>query len=289
MKKQQSNQQRLIIPSNGEMYDAIGNRDQSYDGVFFYGVVTTGVYCRPSCAARLANPENVRYFSDAESAGQAGFRPCKRCKPDNHGRDVERLIDVARYINTHSDEKLTLASLSKQVNLSPTRFQKSFKAAFGVSPKEFQDAARLGLLKTALKDGDGVTGAIFSAGFGSTSRVYGEAARNMGMTPAAYRAGGAGEKIFYASRSTSLGPLLMAATERGVCFAQFGERIIDDLSIGHFQFNGCGCTGTGCPGKFRFKRFAFGRGPGSRLRFDSQWDQERKGCCDQGLGFIHYR
>ena len=228
MKKQQSNQQRLIIPSNGEMYDAIGNRDQSYDGVFFYGVVTTGVYCRPSCAARLANPENVRYFSDAESAGQAGFRPCKRCKPDNHGRDVERLIDVARYIDTHSDEKLTLASLSKQVNLSPTRFQKSFKAAFGVSPKEFQDAARLGLLKTALKDGDGVTGAIFSAGFGSTSRVYGEAARNMGMTPAAYRAGGAGEKIFYASRSTSLGPLLMAATERGVCFVQFGESV-DEL------------------------------------------------------------
>lgn len=228
MSKQSSNQQRLIIPTKGEMYEAIGNRDQFYDAVFFYGVVTTGVYCRPSCAARLANPENVRYFSDTESAARAGFRPCKRCKPDNHAQDVERLVDIARYIDTHSDEKLTLASLSKQVGLSPTRFQKAFKAAFGVSPKEYQDAARLGQLKTALKDGDEVTGAIFSAGFGSTSRVYGEAARNMGMTPAAYRAGGAGENISYASRSTSLGPLLMAATERGVCFAQFGDSV-DEL------------------------------------------------------------
>ncbi len=228
MKKQQSNQQRLIIPTKGEMYAAISKRDQSHDGVFFYGVVTTGVYCRPSCAARLANPENVRYFSDTDSAAQAGFRPCKRCKPDNHVRDVERLIEIARYIDAHSGEKLTLASLSKLVGLSAARFQKTFKTAFGVSPKEYQDAARLDLLKTALKDGDGITSAIYSAGFGSTSRVYGETARNMGMTPAAYRAGGAGEKISYASRSTSLGPLLMAATERGVCFAQFGDSV-DEL------------------------------------------------------------
>lgn len=228
MKTRQSKQQRLIIPSNKEMYDAIGNRDHSYDGVFFYGVVTTGVFCRPSCAARLANADNVRYFSETVAAAQAGFRACKRCKPESHVRDVERLIDVARYIDAHADEKLTLASLSKQLNLSPTRFQKSFKAAFGVSPKEYQDAARLAALKTALKEGDEVTAAIYSAGFGSTSRVYGEAARNMGMTPTAYRSGGVGEKISYASRSTSLGPLLMAATERGVCFAQFGESV-DEL------------------------------------------------------------
>jgi len=223
MSKQQSTLRRLVIPSKAEMYDAIKNRDESYDGTFFYGVVTTGIFCRPSCAARLANLENVRFFSDTDAAILAKFRPCKRCRPDSAHRGAQDLIDVARYIETHSELKLTLADLSKQVGLSPTRFQKRFKATFSVSPKEYQDAARLGTLKNALKNGDEITGAIFSAGFGSTSRVYGEASRNMGMTPAAYRAGGEGETIFYALRTTSIGPLLMAATERGVCFAQFAE------------------------------------------------------------------
>ena len=216
-------QSQLTVPSGEQMYSAIANRDSSYDGHFYYGVVTTGVFCKPSCAARLANRENIRYFSDPESAVAAGFRPCKRCRPDDLQRDVDELVAIARYIETHADDRLTLASLSAKADLSPSRFQKKFKAAFGVSPKEYQDAARLDSFKNALKDGDNVTGAIFSAGFGSTSRVYGEAARNMGMTPAAYRAGGEGEKICYAYRETALGPMMMAATARGVCFAQFGE------------------------------------------------------------------
>lgn len=214
---------QLTVPSNAQMYAAVANRDAAYDGSLYYGVVTTGVFCKPSCAARLANRENVRFFSDVESASLAGFRPCKRCRPDNLERDVEKLIKIARYIEAHADDRLTLADLAKKARLSPTGLQKSFKAAFGVSPKEYQDACRLDRLKSALKRGDDVTGAIFSAGFGSTSRVYGEAPRNMGMTPKTYRAGGAGEKIFYAYRNSSLGSLLMAATERGVCFAQFGD------------------------------------------------------------------
>lgn len=214
---------RLTIPSDGELHAAIAKRDVSYDGAFFYGVVTTGVFCKPSCASRPANRENIRLFSDTETAVRAGFRPCKRCRPDNLRRELEKMIKIARYIETHADDRLTLAVLSKKANLSASRFQKAFKSTFGVSPKEYQDASRLDRFKSALKKGDNVTGAIFSAGFGSTSRVYGEVARSMGMTPAAYRAGGAGEQIFYAYRDSSLGPLLMAATERGVCFAQFGE------------------------------------------------------------------
>ena len=223
MHPQKKGQLRLVVPSNDEMYAAITNRDKAYDAVFYYGVVTTGVFCKPSCASRPANRENVRFFSDVESAAIAGFRPCKRCRPDNLTRDLDRMIEVARYIEAHSEDRLTLADLSKKANLSPSRLQKAFKSTFGVSPKEYQDAHRLSQLKGALKKGDNVTGAIYTAGFGSSSRVYGEAARNMGMTPAAYRAGGTGECIYYAYRNSSLGPLMMAATERGVCFAQFGD------------------------------------------------------------------
>jgi len=205
------------------MYDAIRNRDASYDGRFYYGVVTTGVFCLPSCSARLANRDNVRFFGDAKSALAAGFRACRKCRPEQPGNRIDDLIELARHIQAHADERLTLADLSRRAGLSESRLQKKFKSVFGVSPKAYQDAARLGRLKSALKDGEDVTGAIFSAAYGSTSRVYGEAARSMGMTPSVYRAGGEGERIFYAFRESALGPLMMAATDRGVCFAQFGD------------------------------------------------------------------
>ncbi|MXZ61375.1 MAG: methylated-DNA--[protein]-cysteine S-methyltransferase [Acidobacteria bacterium] len=149
--------------------------------------------------------------------------PNTLCRPGTPESRMTRLVAAARYIESHAEERLTLRELAGQVGLSPSRFQRVFKAAFGVSPKAWQDAARMKRLKTALKEGDDVTGAIFSAGFGSLSRVYGERVRNIGMTPGAYRAGGAGETIAYASRETALGALLMAATERGVAFVQFGE------------------------------------------------------------------
>jgi len=223
MSNSQSATRQLVIPSREQMFAALSARDAAYDGVFFYAVVTTGIYCRPSCAARPARPENVRFFAAAEDAVAAGFRPCKRCRPDRAGADIEHLVAIARHIDRHADEKLTLSTLAKKARLSPARFQKSFKAAFGVSPKQYQDGVRLQRFKGALRDGEDVTGAIFGAGFGSTSRVYGAAARNLGMTPAAYRSGGSGERIHFACRESALGPLMLAATERGVCFAQFGD------------------------------------------------------------------
>jgi AraC family transcriptional regulator of adaptative response/methylated-DNA-[protein]-cysteine methyltransferase len=223
MQRSMTEQLQQTVPTTEQMHAAIRNRDAAYDGRFFFGVVTTGVYCRPSCPSRPAKPGNVRFFADAETAAAAGFRPCMKCKPDEFGREVEKLVGVARYIESHANERLTLAQLARKAGLSEGRFRKVFKAAFGVSPKSYQDAVRLELLKGSLKDGDDVAGAIFGAGFGSTSRVYGEAARNMGMTPAAYRAGGKGEQIYFAYRKSAMGPLMMAATARGVCFAQFGE------------------------------------------------------------------
>lgn len=213
----------MPMPSEREMRAAIAARDRTCDGRFIYAVVTTGVFCRPSCASRPARPENVRFFPDTDSALAAGFRPCRRCRPTAAEPGLARLADIARYIEAHAEECLTLGGLAKRADLSPSRFQRVFKAAFGVSPKAYQDAVRIKRFKAALKEGDDVTGAIFSAGFGSVSRVYGESVHRIGMTPRAYRAGGAGETIAYAYRSTALGNALMAATGRGVCFVQFGK------------------------------------------------------------------
>ncbi|HEX3848037.1 MAG TPA: helix-turn-helix domain-containing protein, partial [Steroidobacteraceae bacterium] len=134
-------------------------------------------------------------------------------------RVVQRMQELARYIDEHAAEALPLAQLGRRAHLSPTHLQRTFKAIVGVSPKAYQDAARLKQLKSGLKSGKSVIDAIGEAGFESTSRVYGHAPRSLGMTPSAYRSGGAGERIVHAYRRTALGPLLMAATERGVCFA----------------------------------------------------------------------
>jgi AraC family transcriptional regulator of adaptative response/methylated-DNA-[protein]-cysteine methyltransferase len=130
---------------------------------------------------------------------------------------------LAEFIDSHADEPLSLENLARQAHWSPAHLQRTFKAVLGVSPKAYHDAARLRLLKGSLKAGKSVLEAIDGAGFQSTSRVYARGTRNLGMTPSAYRAGGAGETISYAFRNTALGPLLMAATDRGVCFAQFGS------------------------------------------------------------------
>ena len=212
------------MPSETIMRRALAARDAAFDGAFVYGVVTTGVYCRPSCASRPAKPANVRFFLDPDAADRAGLRPCKRCKPRAaHDRAVERMQSLARYIEAHAEEPLSLKKLSTRVHLSPTHLQRTFKNVMGISPKALHDAARLSLLKGALRAGKSVLESITEAGFQSTSRVYGHAMRNLGMKPSTYRQGGEGETIAYAYRDSALGALVMAATMRGVCFAQFGS------------------------------------------------------------------
>lgn len=135
---------------------------------------------------------------------------------------LNKFIELARYIAANADEQLTLAMLAARVHLSPSRFQRVFKSIFGVSPKKFQQAARSDRFKALLRDGSDITEAIYAAGYGSSSRVYGQTMHNIGMTPKRYRSGGKGEALTWACRDTALGPILMAATDRGVCFAQFG-------------------------------------------------------------------
>ena len=138
-------------------------------------------------------------------------------------KTLQKFIDLARFIADHAEQTLTLEKLSARVHLSPSRMQRVFKSIFGVTPKRFQQAARSEGFRQLLRDGTGITDAIYQSGYGSTSRVYGQPMHNMGMTPKSYRAGGAGEAITWACRETVLGPILMAATAQGVCFAQFGE------------------------------------------------------------------
>jgi AraC family transcriptional regulator of adaptative response/methylated-DNA-[protein]-cysteine methyltransferase len=212
------------MPAENLMRKAVAERDEYLDGAFVYGVATTGVYCRPSCKSRPAKAMNLRFFAGPEAAELAGFRACKRCQPRASATSTTKLMQsLAKYIDQHADQPLSLQRLSEQAHLSPTHLQRMFKAILGVSPKAYHDAARLRLLKSSLKAGKSVLDAIGDAGFQSTSRIYGHASRSLGMAPAAYRAGGAGETIAYAYRATALGPLLMAATTRGVCFAQFGR------------------------------------------------------------------
>ena len=220
--------------SEMEMQTAVTTRDAAYDGKFFYGVITTGIFCKPSCSSRAAKAENQRFFTKIETAISAGFRPCKRCCPTNENPQIDGLIGIARHIEKHADEKLTLSDLADKVGLSSSRLQRVFKQFFGVSPKAYQDNIRMLRFKKSLKKGEGVTDSIMASGYGSISRVYGEASRNIGMTPKAYRAGGADEIITYACRETALGLVLMAATDKGVCFVQFGdsqESLITQLQV----------------------------------------------------------
>lgn len=199
-------------------------REKAADGTFVYGVKTTGVFCRPSCPSRQAKRENVRFFAGPDEAQAAGFRPCRRCHPAAAQEPASSLMQaMAAYIAAHAEESLPLTRLADEAGMSPAHFQRAFKAALGVSPRDYQAAQRLARFKAALRQGEGVLEAGFEAGFGSTSRVYEAADGSLGMTPSAYRAGGAGEVITHALRETALGPLMMAATPRGVCFVQFGE------------------------------------------------------------------
>ena len=207
-------------------WQAVQERDASRDGDFYYGVLTTGVYCRPSCPSRRPLRRNVRFYATPAAAEADGLRACKRCRPlENRAdrRTVARIEQLCRYIEAHAQDTLPLETLAQQAHLSPFHLQRQFKAVTGVSPKQYVDACRLRALRQGLRGGSSVTRAIHDAGFGSASRVYERAATRLGMTPKQYRAGGAGVAISWAASRTPLGLLMMGASDRGLCFVQFGD------------------------------------------------------------------
>jgi AraC family transcriptional regulator of adaptative response/methylated-DNA-[protein]-cysteine methyltransferase len=214
------------LVSDDLMWSAVQARDGAFDGKFFFGVMTTGVYCRPSCAGRLPLRKNVRFFEDAGSAERAGLRACRRCRPNEAPLAVQhaaRIRELADFIRGHSDEALTLSRLAARAGLSAFHLQRSFKAVMGVTPKLFMDACRLEALKGELRTDGRVTDAIYEAGFGSSSRVYEKVDTHLGMTPAQYRARGEGIAISWAAVDSALGRMMIGATDRGICFVQFAD------------------------------------------------------------------
>jgi len=201
-------------------------RDARQDGRFVFAVRTTGIYCRPSCPSRRPRRDSVEFFSDPRQAERAGYRACLRCKPTEISAQA-RSVMRARQLLDEAEGLLTLAELSKRVGVSPFHLQRLFKRATGLSPREYQSARRIQQVKHGLRKGDDVTTALYDAGFGSPSRLYEKANQQLGMTPGAYRRGGAGMNVQYAIVPSPLGRLLVAATVRGLCAVRFGESALE--------------------------------------------------------------
>jgi AraC family transcriptional regulator, regulatory protein of adaptative response / methylated-DNA-[protein]-cysteine methyltransferase len=206
-------------------WEAVVARDASFEGQFYYSVATTGIYCRPGCAARLPKRENVHFHETREDAEAAGFRPCRRCKPDQLSLGelhAGKIAQACRLIET-ADEAPKLDDLAEAVGLSPYHFHRIFKQALGVTPKAYATAHRAKRVREGLGRSGTVTEAIYDAGFNSNGRFYANASEVLGMTPTDFRSGGAGQAIRYAIGTCSLGLTLVAASENGVCAILFGD------------------------------------------------------------------
>jgi AraC family transcriptional regulator, regulatory protein of adaptative response / methylated-DNA-[protein]-cysteine methyltransferase len=204
-------------------------RDAAFDGHFYVAVETTGIYCRPSCPARRPKRENVAFYNTAADAEKAGFRPCKRCKPNQPSlfqQHAEKVAEACRLIET-AEEELKLDTLARKVGLSPYHFHRIFKATLGVTPKAYAAAHRNKRVREALSRSATVTEAIYGAGFNSNGRFYATSSEVLGMSPSQFRSGGPDAEINFAIAESSLGLVLVAASDKGVCAIFFGDDAAD--------------------------------------------------------------
>jgi AraC family transcriptional regulator, regulatory protein of adaptative response / methylated-DNA-[protein]-cysteine methyltransferase len=218
-----------VATLNDPRWAAVVARSRDADGTFYYSVRTTGVYCRPSCGARLARPENVSFHDTREDAEAAGFRPCKRCRPDQHSltqRQRRKIVEACRIIEQalESAEPVPqLGALAAQVGVSRYHFHRLFREHTGLTPREYAAARREQRLREELDSSGTVTEAIFDAGYNSNGRFYAKSREVLGMTPTAWRKGGKDERIRFAVGACSLGAILVATSERGVCAIYLGD------------------------------------------------------------------
>lgn len=211
--------------SDGQKWAAVRARRACSSGGFYYAVVTTGIYCRPSCPARLPKRSNVKFFASCAEAQAAGFRGCKRCKPQEASLIGQKAVMVAaacRQIET-SDETLTLAELAMTAGLSPHHFHRVFKSIAGMTPKAYATFHRIERVRNQMANSPTITAAIHDAGFNSSGRFYANAAKVLGMTPKSFRDGGKGEEIQFALSRCSLGSILVAMSAKGVCAISLGD------------------------------------------------------------------
>jgi AraC family transcriptional regulator of adaptative response/methylated-DNA-[protein]-cysteine methyltransferase len=219
------NAQRAAATENDLRWASVVARDPGADGTFYYSVKTAGVYCRPSCAARLARLENIRFHTTRADAEKAGFRPCKRCKPDQPSlveQHTAKVTEACRLIE-ESEDVPSLEELANHAGVSTYHFHRVFKAITGLTPREYAAAHRAKRVRNELGRRGTVTEAIFDAGYNSSGRFYEKSNQLLGMTPTNYRAGGANTKIRFAIGECSLGSILVAQSERGVCAILLGD------------------------------------------------------------------
>ena len=211
---------------NAEQYwNAVQERDTSFNGVFVYAVVSTGIYCKPSCPSRRPQRENAVFFVSNQAAEAAGFRSCKRCRPQDGIRDANaKLVEkICQIINSSIDDNPSLEKLSAETGISPYHLQRTFKKIVGITPFQYAKSHRVNQFKEGVKVGESVTNAMYDAGYGSSSRLYEKANDELGMTPAVYARGGEGMEIVYVTAPCRLGFLLVAATTHGLCSVQLGD------------------------------------------------------------------
>ncbi|MFZ2997604.1 bifunctional DNA-binding transcriptional regulator/O6-methylguanine-DNA methyltransferase Ada [Sphingobium sp.] len=211
-----------VMPDADTCWAAFLRRDRAMDGLFVGCVVTTGIYCKPSCGARHPLRDNMRFLSDGAAARAAGFRACLRCRPDEVGRD-RRAVDLAIALIEGAEEPPALAIIAAHVGYAPHHFHRLFKRETGLTPAAYARALRADRLKLALEQPGSVTDAIYAAGYNAPSRAYADARAQLGMTPSAWQDGGRGVTIRWRTIDTSLGPMLVAATPRGLCRISFDE------------------------------------------------------------------
>lgn len=214
------------VMNNPELWSAVLSRDASRDGSFVFAVRSTGIYCRPSCPARRPRREQVRFFKLPEAAEQAGFRACRRCHPrraKTSDPQIELVRQICHAIDEHDEEPLTLKTLSAETGVSAHHLQRTFKEVMGITPRQYKENRRLADFKANLKAGAKVTDAMYDAGYGSSRSLYEKSSERLGMTPATYGRGGRGMRIIYTIAPCTLGRVLVAATERGVCSVALGD------------------------------------------------------------------
>jgi len=223
----------MAAEPESKWWNAVLARDASQDGNFFFGVSSTGVYCRPSCPAKRPRRENVTFFRRPEEAESAGYRACLRCRPKSASRNpqTDAVKRICRYIEQHLDEPVTLERLGAAFGLSPFHLQRTFKKALGITPRAYADSCRMKLLKRNLQAGQSVTHALYDAGYSSSSRLYERTASQLGMTPDKYRRGAVAAAIRYTCTDSPLGRMLVAATDKGICAIQFADTD-DELTEG---------------------------------------------------------
>src|SRR5437870_7762469 len=218
------------VLNNPELWNAVVSRDASRDGSFVFAVRSTGIYCRPSCPARRPRREQVRFAHAPEAAVRADVRACQRCHP-HRAQTGDPQIDLVRRIchaiDEHDEEPMTLKTLSTETGVSAHHLQRTFKNVMGITPRQYAESRRLNEFKSRVKDGASVTDAMYDAGYGSSRGLYEKSSARLGMTPATYGRGGRGMRIIYTIANCSLGRLLVAATERGVCSVALGDSDAD--------------------------------------------------------------